>query len=202
MRADTESTDGLAVHFALFDTAVGRCAIAWNARGLAGVQLPEPTDALTRARMRRRCRSAVETAGPLPAAVQDVIENIVALLSGERRDLSQIVLDTTGIPGFQLKVYEFARSIPAGSTRTYGQIATALGDTGSARDVGQALAQNPWPIIVPCHRVLAAGGKTGGFSAPGGTSTKIRLLAIERAPNITEQLNLSLPSGEGGRAGT
>jgi methylated-DNA-[protein]-cysteine S-methyltransferase len=113
--------------------------------------------------------------------VQHVISQIVALLDGERPDLRQAVLDPAAVPDFNRRVYDVARSIPAGSTWTYGEVAERLGDRSLARDVAQALGQNPFPIIVPCHRVMAAGGKTGGFSAPGGVRTKLRLLSIERA---------------------
>ena len=105
----------------------------------------------------------------------------MALLSGERRDLSFVALDMEGVPELHRRVYEVARTIPPGETLTYGEIARRLGDPRQARAVGQALAQNPFAIVVPCHRVLAAGGRTGGFSAPGGTGTKLRILEIEGA---------------------
>jgi methylated-DNA-[protein]-cysteine S-methyltransferase len=106
---------------------------------------------------------------------------MVALFGGEARDLSGIRLDMSGVPSFHRNVYEVARTIAPGATMSYGEIATQLGEPGAARAVGQALGQNPFPIIVPCHRVLAAGGKTGGFSAHGGVATKLRLLSIEAA---------------------
>jgi len=165
--------------FALFDTAIGRCGIVWGERGIAGVQSPEPTDAATRTRLTRRYPDAREATPP--DDVQRAIGGIVALLSGERRDLSGIALDFERVPEFNRRVYEIARTIPPGETLTYGEIATRLGDRSVARDVGTALGQNPFPLIVPCHRVLAAGGKTGGFSAPGGVKTKLRLLSIEGA---------------------
>jgi methylated-DNA-[protein]-cysteine S-methyltransferase len=165
--------------FALFDTAIGRCGIVWNSRGIVGVQLPEGNELATRNRILRRCASARETAPP--AQVQRAIEDIVALLRGEPRDLGYLRIDGDDIPDFQRRVYDVARTIPPGATLTYGEIAERLGDRSLARDVGAALSQNPWPIIVPCHRVLAAGGKSGGFSARGGADTKLRLLAIEGA---------------------
>jgi methylated-DNA-[protein]-cysteine S-methyltransferase len=168
--------------FALFATAIGPCAIAWGGRGIVGVQLPEACEADTRARMRRRLPDASEA--PPPPAVERAINAIVALLSGAARDLSAIGLDMDGVPDFNLRVYAVARQIPPGATLTYGEIARRLGDPGLARAVGQALGRNPFPIIVPCHRVLAAGGKLGGFSANGGASTKRRMLAIEGAPAI------------------
>ncbi len=161
-----------------FDTAVGRCAIAWSERGVVGVQLPEATDAATRARMQRRFPSAAEETPP--PAVQAAIDGIVGLLAGEESALSGVALDLRSVPEFHRAVYEVARRIAPGETLTYGEIAAQLGDPGAARGVGQALGQNPIPIIVPCHRVLAAGGRAGGFSAPGGVMTKLRLLEIER----------------------
>jgi methylated-DNA-[protein]-cysteine S-methyltransferase len=182
-------------HFALFDTAIGTCAIIWGARGIAGVQLPETNDAATRARVLRRYAGAQETAPP--PNVQRVVDDIVALLNGERRDFNDVTLDFGDLPEFNRKVYDIARAIPAGQTMTYGEIAERLGDKLLARDVGQALGQNPIPLIMPCHRVLAAGGKTGGFSASGGVVTKLRLLTIEGAqpggPTLFERLPLVAP---------
>jgi methylated-DNA-[protein]-cysteine S-methyltransferase len=116
-----------------------------------------------------------------PQPVRHAIDAIVALLRGEPSDLSSIALDMRGVPEFHARVFAIARAIPAGETRTYGSIATQLGEPGAARAVGQALGRNPFPIIVPCHRVLAAGGKVGGFSGSGGNATKLRMLAIEGA---------------------
>jgi methylated-DNA-[protein]-cysteine S-methyltransferase len=116
-----------------------------------------------------------------PPSVQAAIDGIVALLCGEARDLSQIALDMGGVPEFDRRVYEMARTIAPGETLSYGDLATRLGDPAAAREVGQALGRNPFPVIVPCHRVVAAAGRLGGFSAPGGAATKRRLLAIESA---------------------
>lgn len=163
----------------LFDTAIGRCGIAWGPRGISAFQLPEPSDAGTLRRMSRR-----GTTWPLadpPPDVQNTIERIVALLQGEPIDLRGVLLDFDGIPPFHQRVYEVAREILAGQTRTYGEVATQLGDPSASRAVGQALGANPFAIIVPCHRVLAAGGRSGGFSAGGGVSTKLRILLIEQA---------------------
>jgi len=165
--------------FTLFDTAIGRCAIAWSGRGVIGVQLPEGNEAKSRARMRRRFPTARET--PPPDAVRRAIDGIVALLRGEEADFSAVTIDLAGVPDFHRRVYDVARTIRHGATLTYGEIAKRLGAPGEAQEVGQALGRNPIPIIVPCHRVLAAGGKLGGFSAPGGVATKRRLLAIEGA---------------------
>jgi methylated-DNA-[protein]-cysteine S-methyltransferase len=169
----------LATQFTLFQTALGRCAIAWNERGLVGVQLPEAADTDTRGRVLKRFAGAQE-ARPT-GAVRQATQAIAELLSGQPRDLTSIALDMEGVPAFHRRVYQAARLIPPGQTLSYGDIARRVGSPGSARAVGQALGRNPFAIIVPCHRVLAAGGKVGGFSANGGVTTKLRMLAIEGA---------------------
>ncbi len=165
--------------YALFDTAIGRCGIAWTDRGIVATCLPEADERRTRARLVRRCTGAEERTPP--AHVRRAVERIVALLCGEADDLADIALDMGGIPEFNARVYAIARAIPPGATLTYGEIAKQLGSAELARDVGQAMGQNPFPPIVPCHRVVAARGKTGGFSATGGVATKLRMLAIEGA---------------------
>jgi len=178
--------------FTLFDTPIGVCGIVWSAHGVAGVQLPETDERATRARVTRRFGQAKEASPPAP--VQHAINGIVALVSGEPRDLSDVIIDNEGVPEFNVRVYAIARTIPPGKTLTYGEIAERLGDKLLAREVGQALGQNPCPIIMPCHRVLAAGGKTGGFSASGGVVTKLRLLTLEGAqpngPTLFDRLPL------------
>lgn len=166
-----------ALGFTLFHTAVGRCGIAWGERGIVGLQLPEGSDEKTRARLARRFPGAAE--GEPPEVVRRAIHLIEALLDGEPSDLSEIALDMDRLADFEQRVYAIARSIPPGRTLTYGDIATKLGDKLAARDVGQAMGKNPFPIVVPCHRVVAANGKLGGFSASGGVKTKLKLLAIE-----------------------
>jgi methylated-DNA-[protein]-cysteine S-methyltransferase len=166
------------VSFALFDTAVGRCGVAWRARGIVAVLLPERDDAALRARLHRRHPAAREAA-PSDEVTQ-AIGGIVALVAGEPRDLAYVALDLTGVPEFNRRVYATARTIRPGETLTYGAIAARLGEP-DARRIGEAMSRNPCPIVIPCHRVVAAGGKTGGFSAPGGVVTKRRLLAIEGA---------------------
>src|SRR6185312_2710846 len=121
------------------------------------------------------------TEAPAPESLAPTIEGIRALMRGEKVDLSDVPLDLERTPEFNARVYEIARAIPPGETLTYGEIAVKLGDKLLARDVGAALGQNPWPIVVPCHRVTAANGKLGGFSARGGVNTKVKLLAIEGA---------------------
>jgi methylated-DNA-[protein]-cysteine S-methyltransferase len=164
---------------ALFDTEIGPCGIAWGPLGIVGVQLPERHDKATRDRLMRRFPEAREA--PPPPEIQLAIDSIVRLLRGEARDLTGVALDMQDVPPFQQRVYAVARSIPPGATLTYGEIAARLGDRAAAREVGEAMGKNPFPIIVPCHRVLAAGGKVGGFSAAGGVTTKLRLLNIEGA---------------------
>ena len=168
--------------YALFPTPIGHCAVAWSARGLTGVQLPEQDEAATRARMGRRFPQCHE--GVAPPQVQEAILDVVALLSGAPRvpvDLSSVVLDMDGVPPFHQRVYVLARRLVPGETVTYGELARRLSDPGAARAVGQALGANPFAPVVPCHRVLAADGRAGGFSANGGISTKLQLLLIERA---------------------
>jgi methylated-DNA-[protein]-cysteine S-methyltransferase len=167
-------------HFTLFDTAIGICGIEWGPRGINGLQLPMGSDEKTRARIRQRHGDIVE-AEP-SAEVQGVIARIVELLAGKPDDLLDIALDLDGVPEFNRGVYDIARTIPPGKTMTYGDIAKKLGGVELSRDVGQALGRNPCPIVVPCHRVLAAGNKPGGFSARGGVDTKLKMLAIEGAP--------------------
>jgi methylated-DNA-[protein]-cysteine S-methyltransferase len=166
-------------HFALFDTPIGICGIEWGPRGINGLQLPMGSDEKTRTRIRQRHGDINETAPT--EDVQDAIDRIVKLLAGEPDDLRDIALDLDGVPDFNRGVYDIARSIPPGQTMTYGDIAKKLGGVELSRDVGQALGRNPCPIVVPCHRVLAAGQKPGGFSAKGGTDTKLKMLAIEGA---------------------
>ena len=165
--------------FSLFETAIGHCGIVWSERGVVGVQLPERSEDATRHRVLRRFPAA-RGAVP-PADIQRTIDDIVALLGGEPRDLTYVTIDTADVADFDRRVYAIARTIPPGATLSYGEIAERLGDKLLARDVGQALGKNPWPLVVPCHRVTAANGKLGGFSARGGVNTKLKLLAIEGA---------------------
>jgi methylated-DNA-[protein]-cysteine S-methyltransferase len=165
--------------YALFETVIGWAGVAWSDQGLAAVHLPERDLELARRSFLRRFPH-LEEAAPTPK-VAAVIDDIRDLLAGGKPDLKDAVIDLARTSAFNAKVYAIARDIPPGETLTYGEIATRLGDKLLARDVGQALGQNPWPIVVPCHRVTAAGGKLGGFSARGGAGTKLKLLAIEGA---------------------
>jgi methylated-DNA-[protein]-cysteine S-methyltransferase len=180
--------------FVIFDTAIGAVGIVWNARGIVAVQIPEASEAATRKRLLKRYPAAQEA--PPSAEAQKAIVGIAALLRGEPRDLTGVKIDDAATPEFSARVYAIARKIPPGQTVTYGEIALRLGDKMLAREVGVALGQNPCPIVMPCHRVLAAGGKTGGFSASGGVVTKLRLLSIEGAqpggPTLFERLPLEV----------
>lgn len=167
-----------AVGCCLFDTAIGPCGIAWTADALAAVQLPETTRAGTLRRMLRHVGEDVPEIAP-PAFVERAIARIQALLAGARDDLADLPLDMGPIPPFHRKVYEITRAIPPGEVLTYGEVARRVGEPGAARAVGQALGKNPFAPVIPCHRVLAAGGKSGGFSAEGGANTKLRMLEIE-----------------------
>lgn len=167
------------ISYALIDTAIGFAGIAWAEAGLVACHLPEPGAETARRSFLRRFPDAVEAS--VPHALEATACGIQALMRGEKADLTAAPLDLARTPDFHAKVYEIARAIPPGETLTYGEIALQLGDKLLARDVGQALGKNPWPIIVPCHRVTAASGKPGGFSARGGVNTKLKLLAIEGA---------------------
>lgn len=165
--------------YGFFETAIGFAGIAWNAAGLVACHLPERDVENSRRSFLRRFPDATEAA--IPPHLAATVEGIRALMRGEKVDLSDAPLDLSQTPEFHARVYEIARAIPPGETLTYGEIAVKLGDKLLARDVGQALGKNPWPIVVPCHRVTAAGGKPGGFSARGGVNTKLKLLGIEGA---------------------
>jgi len=165
--------------FILFDTAIGTCGLVWGDGGIVGAQLPEGSAAAARARIARRFPEAVE--GAPPPAIRATVDAVIRLIAGEPVDLSKAPLDLAGLPDLHRRVYDVALTIQPGETLTYGEVARRIGEPHAAQAVGQALGKNPIPIIVPCHRVLAAGGKTGGFSANGGVDTKLKLLSIERA---------------------
>ena len=165
--------------YAFFDTALGLCAIVWDARGITGTQLPEAGRGAATRRLQRRFPDAHNAPPPPPIAA--AMARIAAALGGAKDDFADLVLDWRAVTAFDQAVYQEARAIPAGKTSTYGAIATALGDVRHSRRVGQALGRNPWPIVIPCHRVTGAGGWMGGFSAPGGQRTKLKLLELEGA---------------------
>lgn len=164
-------------HYCLFDTAIGPCGIAWNERGLTRLQLPQSDGDATENRLRAKSAGA-SPARPSPAA-QRAIAEIQRYLTGTKVDFSPIAIDLDHTDPLHRRIYAMARSIAWGQTVTYGELAQQSGCPGEAREVGQAMARNPMPVIIPCHRVLAAGNKVGGFSAYGGTFTKERLLALE-----------------------
>ncbi|HEX8511662.1 MAG TPA: methylated-DNA--[protein]-cysteine S-methyltransferase [Allosphingosinicella sp.] len=180
--------------YALFDTAIGRCALVWRGGLIVGAALPEDSDERARASLARRFPDAAEADPPSFAA--DAIERIASLLAGGRTDLGDIRVEPEG-SAFERDVWQAARRIPCGEVRSYGDIARDIGAPGAAQAVGLALGRNPVPIVVPCHRVLAADGRSGGFSAPGGVATKFRILEIEgarrsREPELFESLPMRL----------
>src|SRR5258705_11724414 len=171
--------------YTIFDTAVGRCGSAWGESGHIGVQLPEVREIETGRRLFRLYPDPREL--PPPRSVETAIEGIAALLPGEGADLSAVALDLGGIPAFNARVYAFTRTIPRGQTRTYGEVAASIRASGAVRSVAQAIARNPFVIIVPCHRVLEAGGYTDTISPNGGGCSKRRLLSIEGAGSPTSK---------------
>jgi methylated-DNA-[protein]-cysteine S-methyltransferase len=165
--------------YTVFDTSVGRCGIAWGDAGVLGVQLPEAREIETRRRLFQLFPDARELRPP--PDILSAIDGIAALLRGKAADLADVRLDITGIPPFNARVYEFTRTIPRGETMTYGEVASCLKASGAVHSVAQAIAKNPFMIIVPCHRVLEAGGYADRISANGGSISKRRLLSIEGA---------------------
>jgi|SRR5579871_439249 len=163
--------------YTIFDTAIGRCGIAWGERGIVGVQLPEAREIETRKRLFLLYPEARETRPSLD--VEAAIEGIVALLRGDTSDLSDVTLDMAGMHAFDQRVYQIVRRIHRGETLTYGEVATRLGSPSAVRPVAQAIARNPFVVIVPCHRVLEAGGYADKMSSHAGLISKRRLLSIE-----------------------
>jgi len=163
------------VHYTLFDTAAGVCGVAWSERGLTHAELPGSSRASTEARIRTRSGGA---AADPPPKITALIADIRRYFAGEEVDFSDVSVDLSTLSDFQQRLYQSLRSVGWGETTTYGDLARALGCL-DARDVGQAMGKNPVPVVIPCHRVLAAGDKIGGFSAPGGAVIKEKLLALE-----------------------
>jgi methylated-DNA-[protein]-cysteine S-methyltransferase len=174
--------------YSIFDTAIGRCGIAWGNSGIVGVQLPEAREIDTRRRLFQLYPDAREQRPPLNTEV--AIEGIVALLRGQPSDLGDVSIDMTGIPAFNARVYAFTRTISRGETRTYGEVAASLRASGAAHSVAQAIGRNPFMIIVPCHRVLEAGSYADKISPNGGSISKRRLLSIEGAGSTTTSKTL------------
>jgi methylated-DNA-[protein]-cysteine S-methyltransferase len=171
--------------YTIFDTGIGRCGIAWSNIGVVGVQLPEAREIETRKRLFQLYPDAREMRPPV--TVEIAIEGIVALLRGEASDLSDTTLDMTGIHAFNARVYDITRTIPRGETRSYAEVASIMRASGAVHSVAQAILRNPFMIIVPCHRVLEAGGYADKISANGGAISKRRLLSIEGAHPISSK---------------
>ncbi len=170
--------------YALFHTALGCCGVAWGGHGLRATLLPQADAATAAQRLLRRAPGALEAA---PSALaQQAIDGVTALLAGVPVDLTALPLDARGLPALHARIYDLVRRIPCGRTLSYGQVAEQLGDRQLARAVGQAMARNPFAPLVPCHRVLGANGRPGGFSAQGGLRTKLLLLTTERADLAAE----------------
>ncbi|HVV66073.1 MAG TPA: methylated-DNA--[protein]-cysteine S-methyltransferase [Rhizomicrobium sp.] len=164
--------------YAVFPTAHGFCAIAWSAKGVTRFRLPQRSAEVAERGLRSALPHAIP--GTPPAEVAEAIDTAKRYFAGERVDFSGVPIDLGGQDALFIKIYDAARSIGWGRTTTYGALARQFGDGWEmAREVGLAMAQNPVPLIIPCHRVLAAGGKIGGFSAPGGGATKARMLELE-----------------------
>ena len=188
---------------ALVPTPLGFFGLAWSSRGLLATALPERSEAKTRAALLARAPEALVDGGVPPAWVRALVRAVLGHLDGAPERFDDVPLVFDGLPPFRQAVYGATRAIPPGATRTYGELAEALGRPGASRAVGQALAHNPFPLLVPCHRVVPAGGgreesRLGGFTAPGGVTTKRRLLALEGAraaePYATPLLDAVTPS--------
>ena len=160
-----------------FETALGRCGVRWSQTGITSVLLPSP----------RLDTVPPGDVGDVPSFVRDAVAGMTAVLAGESRDMRHVPVDNGTVDPFRRAVYAATREIEPGTTRSYGDVARAIGRPDGARDVGVALASNPTPIIVPCHRVVAASGALTGFSAPGGLATKRRMLELEGAPGYGQQ---------------
>ena len=163
-------------HYALFETAIGTCGVAWSERGLTRLQLPESDRQATEGRLRK---AAAAGAAKPPARIEAIVKEVQRYLTGEKIAFTAAVLDLADVTPFDRLVYQATRALGWGKTASYGEIGQRIGAPEAARAVGQALSRNPIPIIIPCHRVLASGHRIGGFSAYGGASTKERLLELE-----------------------
>jgi len=165
----------MALSYHLFETALGWMGIAWSDQGIARVLLPQRDVAA----MERKLVAKGAAAGNPTQQIAEVIARLRRYAAGEAVEFDDVPVDLSGADSFQKAIYDAARKLAFGVTTTYGGLASAAGHAGLARETGAALGQNPVPIVVPCHRILAAGNKIGGFSAPGGSSTKEKLLAME-----------------------
>ncbi len=169
------------MRYHLFDSAIGICGIGWNEHAVVRFQLPDTEGCDTEGKLKRRSPDARRSDGELPTFVQNAVTELRRYFAGEKPDFSLIPVDVGHVGEFRRRIYDELRGIGFGETVTYGDLAKRIGEAGpeAARGVGQAMGSNPVPVIIPCHRVLAAGNKIGGFSAPGGTATKEKLLALE-----------------------
>jgi methylated-DNA-[protein]-cysteine S-methyltransferase len=165
------------MRYCLIETEIGPIGLAWSAEGLARLQLPEKNRDATERRLLKRCADAEP--GATDATPPGLVDKLARYASGERVAFAEVPLDLNGIDDFGQSIYLAARAVGWGETTTYGALAKEVGAPDAARAVGGAMGRNPVPIIIPCHRVLASGGKSGGFSAFGGVLTKERLLALE-----------------------
>lgn len=164
---------------AVFETALGFMGLAWGESGVTRVLLAEKSREAVERRLLRHCGTAPTGEQDRPAWVARLIEEIRAYAAGEEVDFSAVPVDLAGVDDFRLAIYAAARKLGFGETTTYGELAKRAGHGGLPRETGAALGANPVPLIIPCHRILAAGGKIGGFSAPGGSASKERMLALE-----------------------
>lgn len=169
---------------AVFETALGFIGIAWSDKGLTRLCLPQRDRAAVEQRLLKHARDVgsevpTELSRDAPAWVADLIRAITAYAAGDEVDFSAVPVDLSGVDDFRLAIYEAARKLQFGEITTYGELAVRAGHAGLPRETGAALGSNPVPLVIPCHRILAAGGKIGGFSAPGGSATKEKMLKLE-----------------------
>jgi methylated-DNA-[protein]-cysteine S-methyltransferase len=174
-----EPASPITAGYAVLETVIGFMGIAWSETGLIRLCLPERSREAVERRLLRHSGVAASNAGQQPRWVAQLIVSIEAYAKGEDVDFSGVPVDLAGVDDFRLAIYAAARKLAFGETTTYGELAKRAGHAGLARETGAALGANPVPLVIPCHRILAAGGKIGGFSAPGGSATKEKMLAME-----------------------
>ena len=172
-----DTTSSITAGHAVLETVIGFMGIAWSEKGLIRLCLPERSHEAVERRLLRHGGVSASTAQP--PWVVELIAAIKAYAAGEDVDFSGVPVDLDGVDDFRLAIYDAARKLSFGETTTYGELAKTAGHAGLARETGAALGANPVPLVIPCHRILAAGGKIGGFSAPGGSNTKEKMLAME-----------------------
>ena len=171
--------------YTVFDTPIGRCGLAWGPAGVIAIQLATDREIETRRLLLRQVPEARELEPP--ADIGLVIEGLIALLRGQPADFSDVTLDIRNVSPFARRVYDITRTILRGDTMTYNEVADRLKPPGAPHAVAQALSQNPFPLVVPCHRVLEAGGYTDRMSVNGGSISKRRLLSIDGAVGKSSQ---------------